>query len=189
MCGRYSLFTQQENDEIAEIIQAISRKYPERDFRTGEIFPSQTAPVLIKEGTALSPELSVWGFSGYKGKGLIINARAETAAEKRTFRDSLLFRRCIIPSTGFYEWDAQKQKRLFRLPGEQTLYMGGIYKEFQGVRRHVILTAAANSSVKEIHDRMPVILPQGALKDWISDAGWALAYLHGQMPALVIQKA
>lgn len=40
MCGRYSLFTQQENDEIAEIIQAISRKYPERDFRTGEIFPS-----------------------------------------------------------------------------------------------------------------------------------------------------
>lgn len=115
MCGRYSLFDNQDNAEILKIIQEVSRRHPEMEFHKGEIYPANRVPVLLSEANTIVADLSSWGFPKYRGSGVIINARAETADEKRTFRDSLLFRRCVIPSTGFYEWDSQKKKRLFRL--------------------------------------------------------------------------
>lgn len=90
-----------------------------------------------------------------------------------------------MPSTGFYEWDEQKKKHLFRLPGEQTLYMAGICKEYDGIQRYVILTTAANNSMKAIHDRMPVILPKDKMLLWATDTAAALDYLHNEMPELV----
>ena len=51
-----------------------------------------------------------WGFPGFDKKGVIFNARSETALEKKTFRDSVKERRCIIPATGFYEWSEKKDK-------------------------------------------------------------------------------
>ena len=185
MCGRYSLFDEQDNSEIRKIIAEVNHKYPDQPIRTGEIFPTNTAPVLIQNGTVTEPEPLVWGFPKYPGSGVIINARAETAEEKKTFRDSLYRRRCMIPSTGFYEWDADKRKYLFRLPGEQTLYMAGIYREYEGIRRYVILTTAANASMKGIHDRMPVILPRDKLQMWMCDTDEAIRYLRAEMPELV----
>ena len=184
MCGRYTLSDGQDNTEIHEIIAAVNRRYPDQPIRTGEIFPTNTAPVLIQNGTVTEPVLLVWGFPKYQGSGVIINARAETAEEKKTFRDSLYRRRCMIPSTGFYEWGADKRKYLFRLPGEQTLYMAGIYREYEGIRRYVILTTAANASMKSIHDRMPVILPRDEMQMWMCDIDEALRYLHAEMPEL-----
>ena len=184
MCGRYSLFDNQDNAEILKIIQEVSRRHPEMEFHKGEIYPTNRVPVLLSEVNTIVADLSSWGFPKYRGSGVIINARAETADEKRTFRDSLLFRRCVIPSTGFYEWDSQKKKRLFRLPGEQTLFMGGIYKEIQGERRHVILTTVANDSVRNIHDRMPVILTRDRVEEWIFETNTALDYMRGAMPLL-----
>lgn len=117
---------------------------------------------------------------------VIFNARAETVEEKKTFRQSLFTNRCVVPSTGFYEWDEQKKKHLFRLPpGEQTLYMAGICKEYDGIQRYVILTTAANNSMKAIHDRMPVILPKDKILLWATDTATALDYLHNEMPELV----
>lgn len=116
---------------------------------------------------------------------VIFNARAETVEEKKTFRQSLFTNRCVVPSTGFYEWDEQKKKHLFRLPGEQTLYMAGICKEYDGIQRYVILTTAANNSMKAIHDRMPVILPKDKILLWATDTAAALDYLHNEMPELV----
>ena len=112
MCGRYSLFDNQDNAEILKIIQEVSRRHPEMEFHKGEIYPTNRVPVLLSEANTIVADLSSWGFPKYRGSGVIINARAETADEKRTFRDSLLFRRCVIPSTGFYEWDRQKKRRL-----------------------------------------------------------------------------
>ena len=66
-----------------------------------------------------------WGYQ--LPSTLVINARAETALEKPLFRESVRSRRCLIPSTGFYEWDGQKRKYLFTLPGEGvTLYGGAV---------------------------------------------------------------
>jgi len=185
MCGRYSLFDDQDNAEIRQIIADVNRRYPDQPIRTGEIFPTNTVQILTANGSELTPKLFVWGFPKYTGSGVIINARAETAEEKKTFRQSLFTGRCIVPSTGFYEWDVQKRKYLFRLPGEQTLYMAGISREYDGIQRYVILTTAANDSMKDVHHRMPVILPRDKLQMWISDTDAAIDYLHCEMPQLV----
>ena len=114
MCGRYQ-FTAEQCEEIRQIAEAIQRKYGAGAWTPGEIRPSNHAPVLLDGAGGPVPKLMKWG---YQLPGtLVINARAETAAEKPLFRDSVRSRRCLIPSTGFYEWDGQKRKYLFTLPG------------------------------------------------------------------------
>ena len=185
MCGRYSLFDEQNNTEIQKIVTEVNRNYPDQPIRTGEVFPTNTVPILLFNGSTLAPAPLAWGFPKYQSSGVIINARAETASEKKTFRNSLMNNRCIVPSTGFYEWDENKHKYLFRLPNEQTLYMAGICKEYSGVKRYVILTTAANASMEEVHHRMPVVLPKDKLQMWASDTDAALLYLHSEMPELL----
>lgn len=89
-----------------------------------------------------------------------------------------------VASSGFYEWDAQKNNHFFSLPGERTVYLGGFYKETDGIRRYVILTTGANDSMKEIHNRMPVIVPKQKLSEWVFDTSAALNYLQKTMPIL-----
>lgn len=185
MCGRYSLFDEQDNAEIRRIIAEVNQRYLEQPVRTGEIFPTNTVPILTADGSVLIPKPFVWGFPKYTGSGVIINARAETAEEKKTFRQSLFTGRCIVPSTGFYEWDAQQRKYLFRLPGEQMLYMAGISRVYDGISRYVILTTAANDSMQDVHHRMPVVLPRDKIQMWMMDTDAAVAYLHSEMPQLV----
>ena len=108
MCGRYCLFPD-ENEEIRRILEEIDAQYGPEAVKTGEIFPTNPAPVLLPQGDGLQPCPMVWGFPKFGGKGVIINSRGETAAEKRMFRSSLLQRRCAIPTTGFYEWDQEKK--------------------------------------------------------------------------------
>lgn len=95
-------------------------------------------------------------------------------------------RRCVVPCTGFYEWvqNGQKTKYRFNLSDDSILYMAGIYNEFNGENRFVILTTKANNSIIDVHDRMPVILNKLMLEDWIVSEEFALSYLHAVMPAL-----
>ena len=81
MCGRYSLFNEQDNTEIQSIIRKVNQQYPDTPIKTGEIFPTNTVPIIIASGDRLQPMPCVWGFPQYSGNGVIINARAETAAE------------------------------------------------------------------------------------------------------------
>ena len=157
MCGRYQ-FTAEQCEEIRQIAEAIQRKYGSQNWAPGEIRPANHAPVLTETGGEITPRLMKWG---YQLPGtLVINARAETAAEKPLFRDSVRMRRCLIPSTGFYEWDSRKRKYLFTLPEEDALYMAGLYdrrggedcalahgrRRGGGVSRHRAAGAAASVS-------------------------------------------
>ena len=200
MCGRY-LFTEAESEDIQNIINDVESRTGEGTVKRGEIFPTDRVPVLLPLGDSVRPELLTWGFLGFRGgKSIIINARSETAHEKQMFRNSLNSRRCIIPSTGFFEWgpviinsegkpenlngDSQislwetkppsrpsnktkKQKYLFSLLGEKVLYMAGLYNVFDGESRFVILTTKANSSVEDVHSRMPLILRAELINDWL----------------------
>lgn len=177
MCGRYALFSDTDNDEIKKIIQQV-----EGQIKTGEIYPTNPAPVLLGDGV----HACNWGFPHYKNKGVIINARAETVNEKRMFKNSFAGRRCVIPSTGFYEWQG-KQKYHFILPDRPVLYMAGIYNEFAGEMRFVILTTKANASVEKIHHRMPLVLEQNMLDDWITNDNAAMHILHDVPPELQAQ--
>lgn len=186
MCGRYN-FTAEESAELREIVRQIEAKNAQADWHMGEIFPTNTMPVLLWEREHAAPELQTWGFPGFKGTRRIINARAETAGERPMFRNSLEGRRCVIPSSGFYEWDKKKEKFLFRLPNENTLYMAGLWNEFAGAECFCIITTSANDSIADVHDRMPMVLQKGQINDWLSDRGAAEAILHTVPPMLVRQ--
>ena len=183
MCGRYAMFTGDEYDEIRRVIEKMNQNYTAAEYRIGEIYPTNTVPVLIQQE---KPDLMTWGFPNFKKKGSIINARSETALEKKMFYQPLLHRRCVIPSTGFYEWSQNKPKTkyLFQIPQQHVLYMAGIYHEYQGKNRFVILTTQANDSIAEIHNRMPLILLPDKLTRWIEDTDFALSYLHAIPPEL-----
>ena len=142
-------------------------------------------PVLIERGGDIVPRLLAWGFPNFRDKRVIINARAETAREKKMFSASLENRRCVIPSTGFYEWDASKKKYLFNNPGTGMVYMAGLYDRFEGKDRFVILTTAANSSMLEIHDRMPVVIPKDLIREWLCNKNKVDDILFGEKPELI----
>lgn len=183
MCGRYSL-APEESREIMDIIRQV-----QGNFKTGEIFPTDPVPVLMEAGDELAPEVMVWGYPGVGGKGRsIINARSETALERPMFRQSLLGRRCVFLTTGFYEWGhsgGQKRKYRFQLPGRgRALYLAGLWNDYGGQRRCVILTTAANPSMAGIHDRMPLVLEREQLADWVHSPQATGELLRQTPPAL-----
>ena len=184
MCGRYTFFTEKEIGDIEEILEQIDRDVNRERFKAGDIHPSEVAPVFVREGGTIRPRLFSWGFPGFKGTQRIINARSETAAEKSLFRNALRTNRCVIPSTGFYEWDKEKRNYLFRLPDAEMLYMAGFYDRFDGEDRFVILTTGANASVVDIHERMPLVLPKTQIGNWLTSPTATDSLLHGVPPQL-----
>ena len=181
MCGRYYV-----DDETAREIEKLVRDLDRRlkMERTGDVFPSQNAMILKGEGNHLAAEQMRWGFPGFEKGKLLINARAETALERPTFRESVQDRRCIIPARGFYEWNKSKEKFTFERKETPVLFMAGCYNRYEGQERFVILTTDANSSVAPVHNRMPLILEQEELKDWVLDDG-AIEYLLHKTPVLL----
>lgn len=192
MCGRYNIEFE-DSKEIDEIISHVDKKIRSNAFKEGyqmkfgEIYPTNIAPIIKQQQKKLDVDLSCWGFPNYKNKGVIINARSETAFEKGMFRSSLMARRCIIPSTGFYEWDKDKKKYFIRKPDTSALYMAGIYNYYNEESRFVILTTAANASMATIHDRMPVILRKEELKTWLLDDSKASDIMKEAMPTLLLK--
>ena len=191
MCGRYELFYNDENYEINKIIELAEKNTPSVSFEPKEVFPSANVPIIASTENKIKPEFFVWGFPGFQKKELIINARSETVAQKPTFKQAMLHRRCVVPSTGFYEWshDSQKKKYKFNLPEQENLYMAGIWNEYEGEKHFVILTTAANQSMTPIHNRMPLILPKELIRSWINDTELALSLLAQIPPELRVENA
>lgn len=182
MCGRYQ-FSAEKYRALQQIVQSARRRSrgPEGPV-SGEIAPTAVAPVLIASGDKVVAEFQRWGIPGWRG-GLMINARAETVCDKPMFRRSMAAQRCVIPASGYYEWDAGKHKYLFRTP-DQPLYLAGIYDNVEGEDRFVVLTTAPNATVKQIHDRMPLILTRDQVRPWLTDPQTALRLLTVEPPAL-----
>ncbi len=215
MCARYTVFTEEEIIEMKAIIAEVSRKFGDKAVATGEIYPTNTAPVLTLEGNRLAPIPVAWGFPKWSGAGVVINARSESALEKRMFAKPILTRRCVIPSTGFYEWTPEgnlepqlsllsadetpkakspKAKLLFWRPDGPMLYMAGMVdtvtgKDGKAKDAFVILTTVANASMSPFHDRMPVILSANEREDWIGSEVFMREVLEREGPELVWERA
>lgn len=182
MCGRYT--GNDDCEEMSEIYERASNSFPNVEMKHGEIFPTDTAPILF--GGDMKAVPAKWGYPKYNEKGVIINARAETVCSKPVFRESILLRRCIIPTTGYIEWDAEKTKFKINYKNEKMLYLGGFCQRFGDGARFVILTTRPNESVKGIHFRMPLIVGPDSemMKRWNTDNDWAINYLNAEMPEL-----
>ncbi|MFB0919839.1 MAG: SOS response-associated peptidase, partial [Oscillospiraceae bacterium] len=136
-------------------------------MKMGEVFPTDIAPVI----TAVSPQLMQWGFSGFGGKGIIINARLESADTKPMFKRAFQSQRCLVPAGWYFEWKkdgAKKEKYAIR--AKEPIFMAGLYQTEEGseIPRFIILTRPAAPELAIIHDRMPVILPQSMQGDWLN---------------------
>ena len=181
MCGRYQ-FTVDQCAEILQIVQEVERRCGPNAWTPGEIRPTALAPVLVTSSADIQPDLYTWGYK--LPKSLVINARAESAMEKPLFRDSVRSGRCAIPSTGFFEWNQEKRKYFFKLPGADAHYMAGLYMIQDGQPRYCILTTEANDSMREIHHRMPLILRKDQIAPWLEQPEVSSVFLKMVPPQL-----
>jgi putative SOS response-associated peptidase YedK len=176
MCGRFTLFSSAE--AIAQIFEV---DVPADITPSYNIAPSQTVKAVVQMADLSKRILHCfrWGLipSWAKDPAIgfkLINARAETASEKPSFRSAFKHRRCLIPTDGFYEWQhaedgkAKKQPYFFSLKDGNPFALAGLWESWKSpdgevIESCTILTTKANDILRPIHDRMPVILDS---KDW-----------------------
>lgn len=168
----------------------MEERYP-GEYKTGEIFPGDIVPAVLDRQGRIVAVPAAFGFPGFQDRRLLINARSETAAEKKTFAESLRDRRVILPASGFFEWshDGKKTKYYFTVDSLQTIYLCGIYKLVDGKPRFVILTRAANESMIETYDRMPVIVGEESVRSYLTDRDAAMEIIATAAPMLSRQEA
>jgi putative SOS response-associated peptidase YedK len=182
MCGRY-YFSDKTAFEVEDDLK-LSRGALATS--AGDITPGMATPGIIwNKSTDRDFVLSelFWGIKS-RDKKLIINARAESVSEKTMFTDSVRNRRCILPAAGFYEWDAGKTKFMFKRTDEKPIYLAGFYDLSDNKDSFVILTTAANASMKPVHDRMPVMIDKVNVRDYLRDEAAAMEMLREPMPEL-----
>ncbi len=176
MCGRYYIETEDTAEELRAIIEEVRKKVigENTTLKTGEIFPSDIVPVIANNKNLVPSTFAMqWGFPGVASKGLIINARGESATQKPMFRESTQKRRCLIPASNYFEWEKQgtrKIKYAIQPTESALLYMAGLYAidPKSGLARFVILTRPAAEQIAFIHSRMPVVLPHKIKDAWLS---------------------
>ena len=197
MCGRYFIDGDDLPEELERILKELNRKNTPKNLKTsGEIFPSDVVPVLANSRRQdVQPFAMRWGYS-FPGGRPVINARAETAAEKPLFRDGMRQRRCLIPASSYFEWErreGQKIKYAIRPAGAEMLYLAGIYhlENYDGavVPSFAIRTRSAAPESAFIHDRMPVILPPDCARDWLKVENRADEVLRRALQEMELQKA
>jgi putative SOS response-associated peptidase YedK len=174
------------SQQIEKVLSRINKKsaaqVPEMEAK--DIYPTNEAPILFAEDDTVGCSLQHWGFKAYYSKHIIFNARSETALEKPTFKESVKTRRAVIPATRFYEWNPAKEKFIFKPKDVPLLFMAGCYRLYEDGEHFVIFTTAANASMKTVHDRMPLLLEQDEIEEWIKDDSKTESFLQ-KIPALL----
>jgi len=176
MCGRYSL--KSDPSKIAKEFN-LPEQETQKIKPHYNIAPSQPVVALVREQT-VKLEFLNWGLvpSWSKDPSIgsrMINARQETLAEKPSFRGLLKSRRCLVLADGFYEWKAvgkRKQPHYIRLKSQDPFGFASLWSEWMSpdgseIRSCTIITTEPNDLMREIHSRMPVILPRRARDAWL----------------------
>ena len=176
MCGRYTLKTPVEKLAEEFGFEASSAELPPNY----NVAPTQQVAAVLEEGGERRLEMLRWGLipSWADDPGIgsrMINARAETAPEKPSFRRAFRGQRCLIPADGFYEWkrtNGSKQPYYIHMKEEHPFAFAGLWESWKEdggpeIRSCTILTTEPNELLAGIHDRMPVILPNGSYDVWL----------------------
>jgi putative SOS response-associated peptidase YedK len=189
MCGRYTLTA--PGEIVAEIFELVD--VPPILPRYN-LAPTQEAAVVrvVARGAPRSLAPLRWGLVPYWATdptigNRMINARAESVAEKPAFRDSFRRRRCLVPADGFYEWKKLaprvKQPYLVRRQDRLPFAFAGLWSSWRGpeagpLETFTILTTSPNDLLRPLHDRMPVILDRRDFAAWLDPANRDAARLQ-----------
>ena len=208
-----------EPREMAEVLikvrkmsfaQEMSIKLGKSLLMSGDLYPSDIAPVLApnKYGKMTIFPMA-WGFTHQATTKPLANCRVETADTKALWRDSWYRRRCIIPASWYYEWgyplydedsrsmiehrNTKKIKFAIQTEGSDITYIAGLYRyeEHSGMQvpMFTVLTKEAAGTVRDIHDRMPVILNKDSLQDWIRPDGDPSTIVEQALSNMVFETA
>lgn len=183
MCARYYM-----DSGLYDDIEPLVGRIPEERRYQGDVRPSDMPLVITADKEPKAAYDIAWGYPRINGKGLIINARAETIEEKATFRNGIARNRCLLPSRSFYEWDSEKNKVAFSLENSKPLFLAGCYDDFKGGRHFTIITTAANESVISVHERMPLIIREDDIEEWLLTERYNLLFKK-PMPELNVYRA
>jgi putative SOS response-associated peptidase YedK len=189
MCGRFVSSSPPDElaayfgvDQVAETV--LDPEHPGPNYN---VAPTQDVLGIVEDDDQRHMDAFFWGLIPSWAKeakigSRMINARAETLAEKNAFKSSFAKRRCIVPADGFYEWKAldgggkkaRKQPMFITSRSGAPLAFAGLWSVWRGpdkdqepLRSLTIVTTSANGTMAPIHDRMPVILPEGAWAEWL----------------------
>jgi putative SOS response-associated peptidase YedK len=171
MCGRITLRRPDRVKLPGLDTRALLDEVPRHN-----IAPTQSIWVVTEANEERSVSLKQWGLipAWSKKPTGFINARAETLETRPSFKEAFVRQRCLIPADGFYEWEKlgkAKQPHYFQMQSGEPFFLAGIWDEWQlngtSMKTCAIITTNANSLLSTIHDRMPVILPDEALDEWL----------------------
>lgn len=177
MCGRYS---QQQSAEI--IAQAFQVDHVPPLKPRYNIAPTQSVATILQTAKNRQFKMLHWGLipswaKDTKISSKLINARAETVAEKPSFRSAFRQRRCLILADGFYEWQQQENKQkqpfYFRMSDQSPFAFAGLWEHWNAqetgetIESCTIITTESNDLMKSVHNRMPVILEPKNYDLWL----------------------
>lgn len=177
MCGRYQLGIDDKIKKFGSHFGVDEGQI--KIFQSNyNVAPSQIMPVVVKHSPN-SILMMKWGLIpswSKDGKSLVINSRAESLAEKPMFKKLLETQRCIVPSTGFYEWKRSgkvKQPFYIGLKDHDFFGFAGLYDVWKNpkgekIYSYTIITCEPNKTMSEIHNRMPVILYKEDEGKWLN---------------------
>ncbi len=191
MCGRYNLIANEK--QLIELfdLPSLSAYCPDYNIQPGQKI---LAIVQLEDGSRKAVNLH-WGLipSWSKDRKIashLFNARAETLSEKPSFKNAFQHRRCLIPATGFFEWQTTETgKKPYHLHQKNNglFAFGGIWEHWEDNQETVftcaIITTAANDLIASIHERMPVIITPDNYNLWLSKPA------NGQLKDLISSNA
>jgi putative SOS response-associated peptidase YedK len=191
MCGRF--VSASPPDQLAQYfgVDQVAEALLEPSWN---VAPTNDVYAVTEEGGVRRLDAFHWGLVPIWAKSpsagsKMINARAETLAEKNAYKPAFKKRRCIIPADGFYEWkkipgQKNKQPMFIHPPEGEHFAFAGLWEVWRGpdkkgepLRSCTIITGSPNEAVRDVHDRMPVILPASAWETWLDPDNDDLATL------------
>lgn len=169
MCGRYALHA--HPDVVALQFGLVSIPLFEPRYN---VAPASKVLIVRNDGAALLR----WGLVPGWAKepsltAKLNNARAETVAQKPSFRDAYRKRRCLVPASGFYEWRAESDRKqpYYVSPASGELFaFAGLWERWKDLETCAIITTEANEKMRAVHDRMPVIVAPQDYPRWLAGA-------------------
>ena len=182
MCCRY--YIEKDDPEIQDILTSVNRSPLVRRFlqtgdaviTDGEVHPTAVVPTIAssKAGQPMVFPMK-WGFT-IPGIRPVFNARVESAAQRQSFREAWEQHRCIIPASYYFEWKhlltrsgkARVTDKYAIQPEGHVAWLCGLYRLENELPHFVILTREPTAELREIHDRMPLLLPCKYVSDWIN---------------------
>ncbi len=182
MCGRFTL-TEANVDFVADQLGVERDALFEESYTPRwNIAPMQAFWIVTAEAEARRMQPAIWGlvnwFEASRREGAKhINARADSLAVRRPYREAFASARCVIPADGFFEWTVEGKQRFptwFHRPDRHIFGFAGLYAsarlpgEAEPVTTFTILTTTSNATVAAVHNRMPVILADdAAIDEWL----------------------